>query len=225
MGSHKAFQVPFHSSKWNVGLLLGCSSGQGPHLGMTGEPLGFSRVAVGYLSYHRNSCFLLCWPTKVLSSIRDSRKSWRCALVTEGKRGLCAGPNVHVKARQKSRGCIPDSPGSQACSRGETKDFSLFSSHDVYLLEATEWPKGSQASSGVWRVDSGWHSRTCRKRSPQLAMTWASPGFPRAAAPVGVFSRGTTRISGSLSCGAREVRSPCAWRGGARPGSRVTGGD
>ena len=28
-----------------------------------------------------------------------------------------------------------------------------------------------------------------------------------------------------LSCGAREVRSPCAWRGGARPGSRVTGGD
>ena len=30
----------------------------------------------------------------------------------------------------------------------------------------------------------------------------------------------TTRISGSLSCGAREVRSPCAWRGGARPGSR-----
>ena len=26
-------------------------------------------------------------------------------------------------------------------------------------------------------------------------------------------ARGTTRISGSLSCGAREVRSPCAWRG------------
>ena len=35
-------------------------------------------------------------------------------------------------------------------------------------------------------------------------------------APVGVFSRGTTRISGSLSCGAREVRSPCAWRGQSR---------
>ena len=26
-------------------------------------------------------------------------------------------------------------------------------------------------------------------------------------------SLGMTRISGSLSCGAREVRSPCAWRG------------
>ena len=31
--------------------------------------------------------------------------------------------------------------------------------------------------------------------------------------------------AGSLSCGAREVRSPCAWRGGERPGSRVTGGN
>ena len=35
------------------------------------------------------------------------------------------------------------------------------------------------------------------------------------------LTRGTTRISGSLSCGAREVRSPCAWRGGLemRPSS------
>ena len=32
----------------------------------------------------------------------------------------------------------------------------------MYLLEATEWPKGSQASSGVWRVDSGLLSRSCR---------------------------------------------------------------
>ena len=35
----------------------------------------------------------------------------------------------------------------------------------------------------------------------------------RAAASVGLFSRGTTRFSGSLSCGAREVRSPWAWQG------------
>ena len=32
-------------------------------------------------------------------------------------------------------------------------------------------------------------------------------------------------VSGEALHGAREVRSPCAWRGGARPGSRVTGGD
>ena len=39
---HWSVQVPFRSSNLNVVLLLGCSSGQGPHLGMTGEPLGFS---------------------------------------------------------------------------------------------------------------------------------------------------------------------------------------
>ena len=51
------------------------------------------------------------------------------------------------------------------------------------------------------------------KEGPHLARTGASQGFPRAAAPLGVFSRGTTRVLGSLSCGPREVRSPCAWRG------------
>ena len=51
------------------------------------------------------------------------------------------------------------------------------------------------------------------KAGPQLARTGASQGFPRAAVPVGGFSRGTTRISGSLSCGAREVRSPCGGDG------------
>ena len=45
------------------------------------------------------------------------------------------------------------------------------------------------------------------KEGPQLARTGVSLGFPRAAAPVGVFSRGTTRISGSLSCGARVISS------------------
>ena len=43
--------------------------------------------------------------------------------------------------------------------------------------------------------------------------------------PAGGYGALLTLESGSLSCGAREVRSPCAWRGGARPGSRVTGGD
>ena len=34
------------------------------------------------------------------------------------------------------------------------------------ITRSTEWPKGSQASSGVWRVDSGLLSRSCRKRRP-----------------------------------------------------------
>ena len=32
-------------------------------------------------------------------------------------------------------------------------------------------------------------------------------------------------IAGSLSCGAREVMSPCTWREGAHHCSRVMGGD
>ena len=48
--------------------------------------LGFWFPGLKSTHFVLNSCFLLCWPTKVLSSIRDSRKSWRCALLTEGKR-------------------------------------------------------------------------------------------------------------------------------------------
>ena len=70
------------------------------------------------------------------------------------------------------------------------------------------------------------------ERNPQLSLAtrgedWASQGQPKGKAEIPVVTREcrrTTRISGSLSCGAREVRSPCAWQGGARPGSRVTGG-
>ena len=57
----------------------------------------------------------------------------------------------------------------------------------MYLLEATEWPKGSQASSGVWRVDSGLLSRSCRKEGPHLTMTGASREFSREAVPVWGF--------------------------------------
>ena len=56
-------------------------------------------------------------------------------------------------------------------------------------------------------------------------MTGASRGFSRAAAPVWGFSRGTMGSSGSLSCGAGEVRSSCAWRGGARHFSPVMVGE
>ena len=43
----------------------------------------------------------------------------------------------------------------------------------------------------------------------------------RAAAPVCAFSRGTTARSVSLSWGAREVGSPCEWRGRAPHCSRA----
>ena len=46
----------------------------------------------------------------------------------------------------------------------EAKNSALLSSCNGYLLKLTEWPKGSQASCGVLREDSGLLSRPCRKR-------------------------------------------------------------
>ena len=43
------------------------------------------------------------------------------------------------------------------------KDSVLLSSRDTDLLEPTEWLKGKQTSSGVWREDTGLLSRQCRK--------------------------------------------------------------
>ena len=71
--------------------------------------------------------------------------------------------------------------------------------------------KGDPAPTEQTRDCSPGHAG---KEDPHLAMTGASCWFSRAAAPVWGFSRGMTGSSGSLSCGASEVRCPCAWRGG-----------
>ena len=79
-------------------------------------------------------------------------------------------------------------PGSQASSREEAKDSALLSSRDAYLLEPTEWPKGSQASCGVWREDSGLLSRECREEKALISRRQGISWFSRAAAPVWDFS-------------------------------------
>ena len=53
--------------------------------------------------------------------------------------------------------------GSHASSRVEAMNSTLLYSWHGYLLEPIEWPKGSQASCGVLREDSGLLSRPCRK--------------------------------------------------------------
>ena len=55
-------------------------------------------------------------------------------------------------------------PGSQASSRREAKNSALLSSRNGYLLEPNEWPKGRQASCGVWREDSRLLFRPCGER-------------------------------------------------------------
>ena len=55
-------------------------------------------------------------------------------------------------------------PGILASSHNEAKNSALFLSCHRYLLDLIEWTKGSQASCGVLRGDSGLFSRLCRKR-------------------------------------------------------------
>ena len=156
-------------------------------------------------------------------------KAGGCARITAGPKRPYLGvfPDLIFLSREDRdlRVAFQTPLGCQASFRREGKDSALLSSRDADLLEPTEWPQGNPASSSVWREDPGLLSRTCRKRRTSAREEGGVSGDPRAAAPMGVFSRGTTRISGSLSCGAREVRSPCTWRGGACPGSRVKGGD
>lgn len=183
-----------------------------------------SRVTTGI------SAFPLGWPWEAQSSPRVARESW----------GLRSS---HCRAEETSprrvSGTSYSSPGKAGISglhsrlprgvrpRLEGKPRTPLSSR---VATRVSWSPLSGLKGVQPPLPFGERTRDCSpghagKEGPQLARTGASQGFPRAAAPVGVFSRGTTRISGSLSCGAREVRSPCAWRGGARPGSRVTGGD
>ena len=62
-----------------------------------------------------------------------------------------------------------------------------------------------------------------RFASHLFAMTGEVRGGSRAAAPGCGFSRGTMARSVSLSWGAREVGSPCEWRGGARTREKPRG--
>ena len=105
------------------------------------------------------------------------------------------------------------------------KNSALFLSCHRYLLDLIEWTKGSQASCGVLRGDTGLLSRSCRKRMASTAMMGYLVFFLELWRNIWGFSRVTTGNSGSLSCGPREVQSPFELRGGARHCSRVTAGE
>ena len=54
--------------------------------------------------------------------------------------------------------------GSHVSFQVEAKNSTLLLKYAGYLLEPIYWPKGSQASCGFLRGDSGLFSRPCRKR-------------------------------------------------------------
>ena len=85
--------------------------------------------------------------------------------------------------------------------------------------------KGVKPPEAFGEGSRDWSLGHAGDEGPHLSMTGESRGCCRAAAPVCGFSRGTTARSVSLSWGAREVGSPCEWRGGARHCSRAMGGD
>ena len=71
------------------------------------------------------------------------------------------------------------------------------------LEDPLEEGKSTHSSSLAWRIPGtgepgGLPSMGAGKEGPQLARTGASQGFPRAAAPVGVFSRVKLKDSCSL---------------------------
>ena len=121
---------------------------------------------------------------------------------------------------------------------------SIFKSRDitlptkVHLDKAMVFPVVMYGCES-WTRKKAEHQKTdafelwCWRRSPgnagnegpHLPMTGASRRFSRAAAPVWCCSRCIMGSSGSLSCGAREVRFLCAWLGGARHCSRVMVGE
>ena len=115
-------------------------------------------------------------------------------------------------------------PGSQASSRVEAKNSTLLLSCDGYLLEPIEWPKGSQASCGFLKGDSGLVSRPCRRRRASSCNDGESRGFSQAVAQrVGYLSSYDGELRDPLVL-PQGRQSPFKLRGGAGDFSRVTAG-
>ena len=140
--------------------------------------------------------------------------------------GLCPEANVPLQGRQGSRGCIPDAPGETGIHL-EWKQRTPLCSR---IATGISWSslgglKGVKPPEAFGERSRDWSLGHAGDEGPHLSMTGESRGCSRAAAPVCGFSRGTTARSVSLSWGAREVGSPCEWRGGARHCSRAMVGE
>ena len=161
-----------------------------------------SRVTTGI------SAFPLGWPWEAQSSPRVARESW----------GLRSS---HCRAEETSprrvSGTYSSSPGKAGISglhsrlprgvrpRLEGKPRTPLSSR---VATRFSWSPLSGLKGVQPPLPFGERTRDCSpghagKEGPQLARTGASQGFPRAAAPVGVFSRGTR---GSLRSSSYLVR-------------------
>ena len=133
-----------------MGFLSRCCSGKRLHLSMMGEPRGFSPVVVGFSSYNGELREPLVLPQRSPISIRVASGSWglfpsHCR-ANRPHLGLCPETLCSSPVATGILGCIEGSTGCQASSRVEAKNSAVLSNCLGYLLEPTEWPKGSQAS-------------------------------------------------------------------------------
>ena len=126
---------------------------------MTGEPRGFSQVAVTLSSF--NGEFRLPFVLAQGSSIFHSSCEGELGIALEslqGKRDLIKayvqGLMFLYRGDRDLGLAFQTHPGCQASSQGGAKDCALLSGSKGYLLAPTEWSKISQASCGVWREDS-----------------------------------------------------------------------
>ena len=141
---HQGCQVWFRLSRGNVGLLLRCCIGKGPHLEMTGEPRGFSRVAAGFLNYDRELREPLLLPQGSPISIQVARGSW----------GLHSS---HCRANKPHLGLCPETPSSSPAATGNSVLHSRFAHGVRYRLEWKQRnPLSSQIATGIfWSTLSG----------------------------------------------------------------------
>ena len=155
--------------------------GQGPHPVKMLEPHRFSRVASGFSNYDGD--FRLPLVLALGSPIFHSSCEGKLGVELEslqGRRDLieaCVRDLILLSREGRTVGvALQTPPGSPAATRWEAKDSVLLPSRDADLLEPTEWPKGSQASSSVWREDSALLSRPGRKRRPSAREDGAVSG-------------------------------------------------
>jgi len=133
---HQGCQVQFRISRGNVGFLLRRCSGKGLHLTMTGEPRGFSRVAVGFSSYDGELREPVLLPQGSRISIRVARESW----------GLLSS---HSRANRPHLGLCPETTCSSPVGTGNSGLHSRFTQGvRPRFVWKQRTPLSSQAATG-----------------------------------------------------------------------------
>ena len=125
--------IPFRISRGNVGFLLRCCSGKGPHLSMTGEPRGFSRVLAGFLTYDLELRKPLVLPQGSPISIR---------VVT----GSCGFLSSHCRVNRPHLGLCSETPCSSPVATGFSGLISRFTRG---VRPCLEWKQRTLLSSRV----------------------------------------------------------------------------